>query len=96
MALLDDVKDALRVKSDAFNTELTGLITSAQTDLGIAGVILPDDLDDITTTAVIAYCKFMFGNLEPSDAERWERVYKELKAQLVTATGYTDWGGSCV
>lgn len=96
MALLDDVKNALRVTSNAYNAELTGLINSAQTDLGIAGVILPDELDDICTTAVIAYCKFMFGNLDPSDAGRWEGVYKELKAQLVTATGYTDWGGSCV
>ena len=92
MALLDDVKDALRVKSDAFNGELEDLISSAKTDLGIAGVELPASLDKICETAIKAYCKFMFGNLEPADAERWKRIYDENKAQLSTATGYTNWG----
>ena len=92
MALLDDVKGALRISGTAFDTEITGLINSAKSDLGIAGVIVPSALDDICTTAIIAYCKFMFGNIDPGDADRWKRIYDENKAQLVTATGYTNWG----
>lgn len=96
MAILDEVKNALRVTHNASDSEIQRLINSAKTDLGIAGVELPEDLDDICTTAIVAYCKFSFGNMEPSDADRWKRIYDESKAQLVTCTGYTDWGDICV
>ena len=33
MALLDDVKIALRVTTDAYNSEISGLIESAKKDL---------------------------------------------------------------
>jgi len=92
MAILDDVKNALRVSDDGFNGEITRLINAAKSDLGIAGVLVPSTLDDIVTTAIIAYCKFTFGNMDPIDADRWKRIYDENKAQLVTATGYTNWG----
>ena len=90
MATLDKVKAALRISTDAFNDELADLIASAELDLGIAGVVLPTELDEICDRAVITYCKFMFGL--PEDADRLKRSYDEQKAQLVTATGYTDWG----
>ena len=90
MATLDKVKMALRISTNAFDTELTDLIKAAQVDLGIAGVSLPTNLDEICTTAIITYCKFNFGL--PEDADRLKRSYDEQKAQLVTATGYTDWG----
>ena len=41
MALLDDVKMALRITTQAYDSELTDLIESAKLDLGIAGVIIP-------------------------------------------------------
>ena len=90
MATLDKVKMALRISTNAFDTELTDLIKAAQVDLGIAGVSLPTNLDEICTTAIITYCKFNFGLSE--DADRLKRSYDEQKAQLVTATGYTNWG----
>ena len=91
MALLDEVKDALRIKHNKSDAEITRLINSAKTDLGIAGVVLPSSIDDICTTAIVSYCKLNFGNMDPADADRWKRIYDEAKAQLVTATGYTDW-----
>ena len=92
MAILDEVKNALRVKHINSDSEITRLINAAKSDLGIAGVVVPSNLDDICTTAIVAYCKVNFGNMEPSDADRWKRIYDEQKAQLVTATGYTNWG----
>lgn len=92
MALLDDVKARLRVSNNKHDAEITSLINAAEIDLGIAGVELPSPIDDNVLTAIVAYCKLMFGNMEPSDADRWKRIYDELKAQMVTATGYTDWG----
>lgn len=90
MALLDDVRQALRVTTTDVDNELAGLIDSAKIDLGIAGVVLPDSLDDICKTAIKTYCKLHFGI--PEDADRLKGLYDEQKAQLVTATGYTDWG----
>ena len=87
--MLDKVKQALRITSNTFDTELTGLIASAKLDLGIAGVTLPTTLDDICTTAVITYCKMNFGN--PENYDRLKKSYDEQKAQLSMATGYTSW-----
>ena len=87
---LDKVKMALRITTSAYNDELTDLIAAAKLDLGIAGVILPPALDELCDRAIITYCKMHFGL--PEDADRMKRSYDEQKAQLVTATGYTDWG----
>ena len=94
MATLDKVKMALRISTTALDGELSDLISAAQQDLGIAGVSVPSTLDEICTTAIITYCKMHFGLPEETD---WlKRSYDEQKAQLVTATGYTDWGDSDV
>lgn len=90
MAILDNVKTALRISTDAYNSELNALILAAQQDLGIAGVVVPEELNEITERAVITYCKMSFGL--PEDYDRLKRSYDEQKAQLSNATGYTDWG----
>lgn len=89
MATLDNVKMALRITTTVYDSELTYLIAAAKLDLGIAGVVVPETLDAIVERAIITYCKLHFGI--PDDAERLQRSYDEQKAQLVTATGYTDW-----
>lgn len=91
--MLEKVKTALRIKTNVYDDELTDLITSAQLDLGVAGVIVPDDIDALVTRAIITYCKMHFGL--PEDADRLKRSYDEQKAQLVTCTGYTEWGVTC-
>lgn len=89
--ILDDVKTALRIKTDAFNSELESLIVAAKLDLGIAGIESTDDVDELIKRAIITFCKMSFGI--PEDYDRLKRSYDEQKAQLQTATGYTDWGG---
>lgn len=89
MATLDDVKMALRIKTNAYDTELSGLINAAKLDLGVAGVVVPLELDAIVQQAVITYCKMSFGL--PEDADRLKRSYDEQKAQLSNASGYTNW-----
>lgn len=89
MAILDKVKMGLRIKTTAYDEELADLIAAAQLDLGIAGVEVPSTLDEIVTRAIITYCKMSFGL--PEDYDRLKKSYDEQKAQLVTATGYTDW-----
>ena len=90
MATLDKVKMALRISTTALDDELADLIKAAEQDLGVAGVVLPDTLNEICNTAIITYCKLRFGM--PDDVEWLKKSYDEQKAQLVTATGYTNWG----
>ena len=88
--MLNKVKMALRISTSAYDDELNSLIAAAQQDLGIAGVVIPDQIDDIVTRAIITYCKMSFGL--PEDYDRLKRSYDEQKAQLSNATGYTDGG----
>ena len=88
--MLEKVKTALRITTTVYDDELTDLIASAQLDLGVAGVVLPEIIDALVTRAIITYCKVHFGL--PEDADRLKASYDEQKAQLVTCTGYTDWG----
>ena len=87
--MLSKVKLALRITTNAFDSELTDLITAAQLDLGIAGVTVPASLDELVSRAIITFCKMSFGL--PEDYDRLKKSYDEQKAQLVTATGYTTW-----
>lgn len=92
--MLEKVKMALRIVTNSFDSELTDLIEAAKLDLGIAGVIVPSELDAIVTRAIITFCKMSFGL--PEDYDRLKASYDEQKAQLSNATGYTDWSGSNV
>ena len=88
--MLEKVKLALRIATTKYDSELTDLIESAKLDMGIAGVVIPETIDALVTKAVITYCKMSFGL--PEDYDRLKASYDEQKAQLLTATGYTNWG----
>lgn len=90
--MLELVKTSMRLTTDVYNDELLFLIESAMEDLGIAGVIVADDLeslDAITKKAIITYCKMNFGL--PEDYDKLKESYDEQKAQLASATGHTYW-----
>ncbi len=87
--MLAKVKLALRITTEAFDSELTDLIEAAKIDLGIAGVELPSTLDAICEIAIITYCKLHFG--EPDEYDRLKASYDEQKAQLSMSTRYTIW-----
>lgn len=91
--MLNKVKAALRITVNNYDAELTTLIAAAQLDLGIAGVELPAELDAICERAIITYCKVHFSALSDGEYARLKASYDEQKAQLATATGYTDWLG---
>ena len=92
MALLDKAKVALRITVEDYDEQISDLIEAAKLDLGIAGVVLPEELDALCSHAIITYCRVHFGSPEPEEYDRLKRAYDEQKAQLQNATGYTDWG----
>ncbi len=91
--MLDKVKLALRITTDAFDSELEDLMAAALSDLGLAGVAWKSawpEADPLLTRAVVTFCKANFG--EPYQYDRLKAAYDEQKAQLQMATGYTNWG----
>lgn len=91
LSLLEKVKMALRITTDAFDDEISGLISAATIDLNIAGVDNTETIDAILTEAIKTYCRLHFGS--PDDYDRLKASYDEQKAQLSMATGYTQWTG---
>lgn len=90
--MLDKVRLALRITSNAYDEDLQGLIEAGLADLGLAGVLSENVTDTLIQRAVITYCRYNFGS--PADYDRLKRSYDEQKAQLQTATGYTNWEGA--
>lgn len=85
--MLTAVKLALRITTNAFDSELNALIQAAMKDLGIAGIDAETLADDaLVTQAIKTYVRMSFGS--PSDYDRLKRSYDEQKAQMQTATGY--------
>lgn len=96
--MLAQVKAALRITTNAFDADLNQLIAAALLDLGIAGVtkdtaLAPEVVTDpLVIRAVCTYCAMNRINIEDGQRDWLKRSYDEQKAQLQTATGYTDWG----
>ncbi len=87
--MLNATKLALRITTDAFDSEILALLKAALLDLGVAGVSIPGCYDMLVQQACITYVKMNFG--QSDDYDRLKRSYDEQKAQLTTCTGYTDW-----
>ncbi|MBQ3159208.1 MAG: head-tail connector protein [Clostridia bacterium] len=83
--MLEAVKLALRIVTNAYDDELQALIMAAIADLGIV-LNDPDESDALITQAIKTYVRMNFGS--PSDYDRLKRSYDEQKAQLASASGY--------
>ncbi len=95
--MLEKVKNALRVKSNAFDDEILGIIAAAQADLRLVGVAVPSEGkpaegdtptagDPLITRAIILYAKANFGYSDES--EKYQRAYDHLKCALSLAGEY--------
>lgn len=89
-ALIASARLALRITTEAFDEQIGDLLNAAFLDLGVAGVVVPDEIDAIVKQAAITYVRLHFG--QPDDYDRLKASYDEQKAQLSMCTGYTDWG----
>ena len=97
--ILSKVKLARRIKTSAFDTELTDLIKSAISVLETRGldIISTTEADGETTysvepmvlQAIITYVGLHFG--QPDDYERLKESWETQLGQLMTTTGYTRW-----
>ena len=94
--MLDNVKNALRVKTAAFDDEIQDLIDACKADLRLVGVNVPEDTpaegkeatagDPLITRAIVLYAKANFGYSE--DSEKYRAAYDYLKCSLSLAGDY--------
>ena len=94
--MLDKVKNALRVKTAAFDDEIQDLIDACKADLRLVGVNVPEDTpaegkeaaagDPLITRAIVLYAKANFGYSE--DSAKYRAAYDYLKCSLSLAGDY--------
>lgn len=85
--MLEAVRIALRITTNAYDDELQALIKAALCDIGLVGVDTEKLIGNpLVVQAVKTYVRMNFGS--PSDYDRLKRSYDEQKAQMQTATGY--------
>lgn len=87
--MLQKAKLALRIRTDAFDSEIQGLIDAALSVLETRGVRV-DPIEPMTQQAVLTYVRMHFG--QPDDYDRLEKAWETQLGQLMTTTGYTTWG----
>lgn len=87
--LINNCKMSMRITTDAYNDEILAYIEAAKLDLKIAGVEYATT-DNLVNKAIMTYVRMSFGS--PSNYEELKASYDEQKAQLMNATGYTNWG----
>ena len=87
--LIYSAKMAARITTDFYDVEVERLLNAAMLDLGVAGVVIPSELDDLVSQAAITYFLMNFG--QPDNYDRLKASYDEQKSQLSTKTGYTTW-----
>ena len=90
MALKDDIKSALRVKTDAFDAEVETLIGAALYDMERVGVdptlLDADDMENpFVKQAVTAYCKAHFG-YDNAESDRLDAAYRRIVCDLMNSS----------
>jgi hypothetical protein len=87
MALIDDVKVNLRIKSTAFDvSEIQPIIDACKADLKLSGVNKIEENDPLIRRAVVLYAKANFGYSEDSD--KFMQAYTALKGSLALSGDY--------
>ena len=71
--ILEKVKLALRIRSNAYDIDIYDLIESAKLDLSISGVKKLDEEDPLIQQAIKTYCKANFG-LDNKDSEKYQKA----------------------
>lgn len=97
--MLDRVKLAMRISTDVFDEELLALIAAGIADIKHAGADFAVTTvetqgtvtdytiaDPLASTAVVTYCRMMFGS--PADFDRLKAAYEMQKGQMRESIAY--------
>lgn len=91
--MLEKVKLALQITTNAFDSELTNFIDSAIKDLNIAGATTISTTDSYCIDAIIKYCIWQWELLHGAlnRAEALKECYEMQKASMGMTTEYTNY-----
>lgn len=87
--LIDDVRLALRLTTQAFDAEIQDLIDASKTDLSISGVVNIDEADPLIKRAITVYVKTHFG-MHNDSFDKFDKAYDMLKKHLVLSVDYNE------
>ena len=79
-ALIYSAKMAGRITTDFYDVEVERLLNAAMLDLGVAGVVIPSEVDDLVRQAAITYFLMNFG--APENYDRLKTEFKEYKDEV--------------
>ena len=91
--LLAKAKTTLRITTNSFDDEINDIIEAGYYDLETRGVIIEvnnEAIHPLILRAIMTYVRMHFG--EPDNPDRLKASYAEQLGQLMTTTGFTDWG----
>lgn len=92
MALIDDVKVSLRIKSTVLDSsEIQPIIEACKADLKLSGVNKIEESDPLIKRAVVLYAKSNFGYRD--DSEKFMQAYEALKNSLALSGDYNGGDG---
>lgn len=96
MALLDDIKLALRVDGNDANPELSDLIEAAEDDLALSGITAAKIIstDPLIKRLITLYCKANYGYEDPLYAGKFLEAYLSLRNHLVMSGDYSAYDAS--
>lgn len=93
--LMAKAKLTLRITTNVFDSEIEDILRAGYLDLTTRGVIITQndttgEISPMVVRALMTYVRYHFG--EPENPEKLKASYDEQKGQLMTTTGYTNWG----
>lgn len=86
MAILENVKIALRIQHSRLDAELTSEIAACKQDLKLAGVATVSDTDDLTITAITTCIR---GNHDyAGKGDQYREMYERIKNTMALSPLY--------
>lgn len=87
MALLDDVKTALRISHNALDTDIAQTIIIAQQELLRSGVVNIDTTEPLIAEAIKTYCLEKYSD-DNNTADRYDKSFKYQLDNLRKSEGF--------
>lgn len=87
MALLDDVKTALRISHNALDTDIAQTIIIAQQELLRSGVVNIDTTEPLIAEAIKTYCLEKYSD-DNNTADRYGKSFKYQLDNLRKSEGF--------
>jgi hypothetical protein len=85
--VLEKVKLALRIKSNALDDDINDDIQAAKKSLKVAGVVFTDEKDPLIIKAIKFYCKAQL-ETDSNKAEKYMNCFENLKEVMTLSSEY--------